>query len=118
MNVMKVLLIGGGGREHALAWKLMQSPMCEKLYAAPGNPRDQPGIRGADGEKSVFRESLNRIGGGDLQVRSSPAGLPAVGRAAAFRHCHTASRLLQYSPLEIVLATFKPGQRARKGTAS
>ena len=35
---MKILLLGSGGREHALAWKLAQSPRVEKLYAAPGNP--------------------------------------------------------------------------------
>lgn len=35
---MKILLVGGGGREHALAWKVAQSPLCEKLYLAPGNP--------------------------------------------------------------------------------
>lgn len=35
---MKILLIGGGGREHALAWKIAQSKLCEKLWAAPGNP--------------------------------------------------------------------------------
>lgn len=35
---MKTLLIGSGGREHALAWKLCQSPLVEKLYIAPGNP--------------------------------------------------------------------------------
>ena len=35
---MKILLVGSGGREHALAWKMAQSPLCECLYAAPGNP--------------------------------------------------------------------------------
>ena len=34
---MKVLIIGSGGREHALAWKISQSPLLTKLYAAPGN---------------------------------------------------------------------------------
>ncbi|MDY4058245.1 MAG: phosphoribosylamine--glycine ligase [Alloprevotella sp.] len=34
---MKILLLGSGGREHALAWKLAQSPKCETLYVAPGN---------------------------------------------------------------------------------
>ena len=34
---MKLLLLGSGGREHALAWKIAQSDKCEKLYIAPGN---------------------------------------------------------------------------------
>lgn len=34
---MKILLLGSGGREHALAWKIAQSAKCEKLYIAPGN---------------------------------------------------------------------------------
>jgi phosphoribosylamine---glycine ligase len=35
---MKVLVVGGGGREHALCWKIAQSPLVEQLYCAPGNP--------------------------------------------------------------------------------
>jgi phosphoribosylamine--glycine ligase len=34
---MKVLVVGGGGREHALAWKIRQSPLVEKVFCAPGN---------------------------------------------------------------------------------
>ena len=34
---MKVLIIGSGGREHAIAWKVAQSPKVEKIYCAPGN---------------------------------------------------------------------------------
>lgn len=34
---MKILILGGGGREHALAWKIAQSPLCDRLIVAPGN---------------------------------------------------------------------------------
>ena len=34
---MNILLLGSGGREHALAWKIAQSTHCEQLYIAPGN---------------------------------------------------------------------------------
>ena len=34
---MKALIIGNGGREHALAWKIEQSPLVTKIFVAPGN---------------------------------------------------------------------------------
>ena len=37
VGLMKILLLGSGGREHALAWKIAQSAKCEKLFIAPGN---------------------------------------------------------------------------------
>ena len=52
---MKVLIVGSGGREHALAWKLSQSPALTSLHAAPGNPGiasigDCHPVRAEDGE--------------------------------------------------------------------
>ena len=35
---MKILIVGSGGREHALGWKLAQSPLVTQIVAAPGNP--------------------------------------------------------------------------------
>ena len=34
---MRILVVGGGGREHALCWAISASPLCTKLYCAPGN---------------------------------------------------------------------------------
>ena len=44
---MKVLIIGGGGREHALAWKCAQSPLADEVICAPGNAGTarEPGVR-------------------------------------------------------------------------
>jgi len=64
---MNVLLVGSGGREHALAWKLSQSPFVEKLYAAPGNGgtalvAENVPIRDADVDALVAFARQNAIG--------------------------------------------------------
>ena len=43
---MKILVVGSGGREHALAWKLSQSPVAEMVFVAPGNAgtEAEPGL--------------------------------------------------------------------------
>jgi phosphoribosylamine--glycine ligase len=62
----RVLVTGSGGREHALAWKLAQSPQIEKLYAAPGNSGtaqlgENVAIAAEDVEKLVEFAKTNRI---------------------------------------------------------
>src|SRR5262245_584551 len=104
---MKILLIGGGGREHALAWKLAQSPHVTRLYAAPGNPgiaqwADCVRLKDSDTELLVALAARERI---DLTVvgpelplsmglvdRFHDAGLKIfgqIGRASCRERVHT-----------------------------
>jgi phosphoribosylamine--glycine ligase len=84
---VKVLLVGSGGREHALAWKLSQAPDLEELHAAPGNPgiaqlgRCHP-VHAEDGEGLL---NLARSLDADLVVVGPEAPLVA-GVADELRH--------------------------------
>src|ERR671930_979607 len=88
---MKVLLLGSGGREHALAWRLAQSPALEELHAAPGNPgiaalgTCHP-VRADDGEALL---ALGHSLSVDLVVVGPEAPLVA-GLADALRHAGVA----------------------------
>jgi phosphoribosylamine--glycine ligase len=86
------LVVGSGGREHALAWKLAQSPRLEALHAAPGNPGiarlgECHPVRAEDGEGLL---ALCRELGTDLVVIGPEAPLVA-GLADALRHAGVAA---------------------------
>ncbi len=88
---MKVLVAGSGGREHALAWKLAQSKLCDELHAAPGNPgiaeigQCHP-VRAEDGEGLLAFCGEHEI---DLVVVGPEAPLVA-GVADQLRHAGVA----------------------------
>jgi phosphoribosylamine--glycine ligase len=88
---VKVLVVGSGGREHALAWKLAQSKDCEELHAAPGNPgiaqigQCHP-VRAEDGEGLLGFCGEHEI---DLVVVGPEAPLVA-GLADQLRHAGVA----------------------------
>ncbi|KAL8696559.1 MAG: hypothetical protein Q9201_007602 [Fulgogasparrea decipioides] len=50
---LRILLVGNGGREHALAWKLSQSPRVEKIYVVPGNGGTARGLQNVSNVKEV-----------------------------------------------------------------
>ena len=95
---MNILLVGSGGREHALAWKIAQSPLVTRLVAAPGNPgmakhaELKPGIKATDADALA---ALAREMKADLVVvgpesalaegladRLNAAGIPCFGPTA------------------------------------
>lgn len=83
---MKVLIIGGGGREHALAWRLARSPEVERVFAAPGNPgiaRIAACLPAGDGSPAAYLAVAESIDA-DLTVVGPEAPLVA-GVVNAFR---------------------------------
>ena len=94
---MNILLVGSGGREHALAWKIAQSPLCKRLVCAPGNPgmetlaelRDVK-VTDADGLAALAREikaDLVVVGPESalekgIADRLAAAGIPCFGPTA------------------------------------
>ncbi|MBI3233130.1 MAG: phosphoribosylamine--glycine ligase [Bacteroidetes bacterium] len=56
---MNILILGGGGREHALAWKIKQSPLCDNLYIAPGNAGTAKVGTNVDFAATSFEEIAN-----------------------------------------------------------
>ena len=73
---MNILLIGSGGREHALAWKIKQSPLCDNLVIAPGNP-GMASLGECRDVKVTDVEGLARL------AREITAGLVVVGPESA-----------------------------------
>ncbi len=84
---MKILIIGSGGREHALGWKLKQSPQVKKIYFAPGNPGTKeigeniPNIEATDIKKLLKFAKDKKI---DLTV-IGPETVLVLGIADVFR---------------------------------
>ncbi len=82
---MKVLLIGNGGREHAMGWKLAKSPRVDELISLPGNPglaELGPTVEGIDATDVGAIAAMARVHGVDLVVVGPEAPL-AVGAADA-----------------------------------
>ena len=74
---MDILLVGSGGREHALAWKMRQSPLVDRLYCAPGNPGIARVAECVPDVKADDAEGLARL------ARELKVGLVVVGPEAA-----------------------------------
>ena len=71
---MKVLVVGGGGREHALVWKIAASPLVEEVLCAPGNA----GTAGGEGMRNVPVDAGDRDALVALAEREQ-VGLVVVG---------------------------------------
>ena len=129
---MNILLIGGGGREHALAWKIAQSDLVTTLYCAPGNPgmaahgtcvdiadKDVPAIvdfaRGNDIALVVVGPEAPLAAG--LADRLAEAGIPCFGPSRAAAQIETSKVWLKGLCQEFDIPTARFGSFAEAGPA-
>ena len=84
---MNILIIGSGGREHALAWKAAQSPLAEKVYVAPGNAGTalEPSIENVDIDSGDFDALKAFALNNDLGLTIVGPEAPLVDGVAALR---------------------------------
>src|SRR5208282_1914917 len=95
---MRILVVGSGGREHALCWAIAASPLCDRLYCAPGNPgiaqeAERMAVAATDGEGILAlcrRDRIDFVVIGPeaplvagLADRLEEAGIAAFGPSAA-----------------------------------
>jgi phosphoribosylamine--glycine ligase len=99
---MKILVIGSGGREHALAWKLAQSPHAERIFCAPGNAgtaeiAENVAISASDLEALVRFAKENRVGltvvGPDDPLAAGIVDLFTAEKLRAFGPTKSAARI-------------------------
>ena len=100
---MNVLLIGSGGRENALAWKIAQSPMLQKLYVAPGNP-------GTLGIAENLNIKVSDFDGINAAVKQHQIGLVVVGPEVPLID-GLADSILANNPATLVLGPKQDGAR-------
>ena len=102
MFVVKILVIGGGGREHALTWKLRQSPHAERIFCAPGNAGtaeigENVAIRTSDLQALVRFAKENRVDltvvGPDDPLAAGIVDLFAAEKLRAFGPTKSAARI-------------------------
>jgi phosphoribosylamine--glycine ligase len=87
---MKLLVIGSGGREHAMAWKLAQSPKVQKVFVAPGNggTATESGLENVELTAIADLVAFARKGNVQLTVVGPEAPLAAVRRVPQHSSSH------------------------------
>src|SRR5258708_26221286 len=99
---MNILLVGSGGREHSLAWKIKQSPLLTRLVCAPGNPgmaaiAEVREVRTTEVARLVLLAQEIAAGlvviGPEVAIEAGPAHPPAAAKVPSFGSTAPARRL-------------------------